>query len=891
MAAEVDPKILEGFFAEVRGYVPRMRRDLELVDSLEEKDAIDELYRLVHSIKGTASMVGQPQLSRVSGAAEEELDAIRRGERPLDGDAVGRLREAVDAIERYLDRNVPVAAGVDIDEQLLTIISEEFEGYLDEMGACLRDLDRNRGQIELISRLLRPVHTMKGTAGIVGLGSTSHLAHRMEDLLAKLHRAEEPVRDNDLSLLFRTVDQLSDLNSGAPMSAELVSTIAATHEAYDARLFGSDNMASAPADPGDADPGDVDPGKITEPLTRAPAADETPERTAPAPVSETVLRVRADRLDGVLRLLGDVTLQRTGFRRQVSSLGDLRTELHVNLRRLGRIARQLEAELEDGALTSGAVAEADALDPMADFDSLEMDRYTTIDRLTRQLEEAAADAAVVGSGLDGLVRDFEGFQSRLGGLIRDVQERLTNLRTVAFGSLSGRLHRAVRVTADARGKAVDLELVGAEVELDTDIVEEVAEPLLHLLRNAVDHGIETPDERKAAGKTGRGTVRIEVAFEGTEAVIRVADDGRGLHLDRLRKTATERGIMTADEATGAGPESFYPLIFQRGLSTAPEISEISGRGVGLDVVRSSMDRLRGSLAIESRAGEGLVITLRIPGSQTILRTLVVASGGESMAVPLGAVDRVEAVSEADLEASGESRVVTLAGERLRAVDLDALLGVPSSEDAFPASAVIIQLGEERRVILVERILGVQEVVIRPMSDFFASRLYGLAGAALTGEGQVVLVLNPGDLLHAVPVLELTAATSPEQRPLEVLIVDDSLSVRQVLGRLMEVQGWRARGARDGVEALESLQQQARLPDIAVVDLEMPRMDGFELIRALKSQPELAGIPVVILTTRAGGKHRRRAFDLGATEYLVKPYQEQTLLSAIRRAVGSEAAMP
>ncbi len=921
MVRRVSPEVLDGFFSEVRGYLPRIQRSLDGAGSSPPAlDELEEAYRLTHSIKGTASMVNLQEMSRVAGVAELILDEVLNGNRAFDTGTEAQLLAAVHNIhtqlppatsttaptttapthstpapsstsdQSALDRSAALRqqantlAKTHLDSELAATVTEEFQGYLETIGTQLRGMESDRTQVELLSEMRRPLHTMKGTAGIVGMADVSQLTHRMEDLLTDLDQQDRHLGDSEFQLLFQATDLLSDMVAGEPMTDQFTTQLDSVHKAFaDALQLDEANgsllaVNSAPS--------------LANTVPVSPAAFEPQHPTELLSRSDSILRVRADRLDGVLRLLGDVTLQRSGFDRQVTRMNELRGELQLNLRRLGRMARQLTAELDSGGLAATATSVAAANHDLAasEFDSLEMDRYTKLNLLARQLEEAAADSAAVGSGFESLTREVEGFQTRMALLTRDMQERLTQLRTVRFDTLSSRLHRTVRVTAEKRNKQVTLTIEGGTTELDKNILEEIAEPLLHLLRNAVDHGIEPLQARRAAGKSDHGTITIQIDHRGTEAIIRVQDDGAGLDLDRLRHEAAALGFLTTEEAEKATPETLHPLILQRGFSTAPEVSEVSGRGIGLDVVNTSISQLRGLLEVESEPGTGTTFTIRLPGSQSILRVLLFATGGETLAVPLATIERVESATIQDLQRIEGQQTLATMGESLRALETRKILGMPPLEQESPSkfAAIILQLGNQRVALLTERILGVQEVVARPLSEVFSRRLFGLGGAALTGDGHVVLVLNPRDLTREPPATDTSTPTSIPSRKPEILIVDDSLSVRQILSRLMERHGWQPLVARNGQDALELLGRTARIPDVALVDLEMPHMDGYELTRTLKSHAGYRQMPIVILTTRAGEKHRRKAFELGATDYLIKPYNETTLLEALRLATGSSS---
>jgi chemosensory pili system protein ChpA (sensor histidine kinase/response regulator) len=458
---------------------------------------------------------------------------------------------------------------------------------------------------------------------------------------------------------------------------------------------------------------------------------------------------------------------------------------------------------------------------------------------------------------------------------------------VPLAQLASRLQRAVRVTAAQQGKRAALVLAGGRVELDKTVLEEMADPLLHLLRNAVDHGIEPGALRRAAGKPEQGTVRLSAAHEGTQVVLRVADDGAGVQPERVRAAAVAAGYLTEEEAAGLADAELHPLLFAPGLTTAGAVSQVSGRGVGLDVVKATVQRLKGSVAIASTPGRGTEVTVRLPTTLAITRVLMVAAAGQTFAVPLAAVAQIFRLDRGEIERLGSEPVVRLEGRVYPLVHLARALALPEAAEGPPARVpvLVLDLGGRRHALAVERLVEAREVVVKPLGSLLA-RVRGVSGATLTGDGGVVLILDPEEVVGggeaAASALPARVARRLARRALDVLIVDDSLSVRRVLGNLVRGAGWNPIAARDGVEALEILQRSARLPDAILLDIEMPRMDGYELAATLKSQRDLAGIPIVVVTSRAGDKHRAKALELGVAEYLVKPYPDAVLLDAVRR---------
>jgi chemosensory pili system protein ChpA (sensor histidine kinase/response regulator) len=382
-------------------------------------------------------------------------------------------------------------------------------------------------------------------------------------------------------------------------------------------------------------------------------------------------------------------------------------------------------------------------------------------------------------------------------------------------------------------------------------------------------------------------VHLAAAHEGTQVVLRVADDGAGVQPEQVRAAAVAGGYLSEEEAGGLADGELFPLLFAPGFSTAGAVSEVSGRGVGLDVVKATVARLEGTVAIESEPGRGTTVTVRLPVTLAITRVLMVEAAGRTYALPLGVVSQLVRLDRGEIERLGREPVVRLDGRVYPLVHLAHALGLADAAEEPPARVPVltVDLGARRLALAVDRLIEAREVVVKPLGTLLR-RVRGVSGATLTGDGAVVLILAPGELgaeaEAAEPSLPARLGRRLARRALDVLIVDDSLSVRRVLANLVRGAGWNPIAARDGVEALEILQRSPKLPDAILLDIEMPRMDGYELAATLQAQPELAAIPIIFITSRAGDKHRARAFELGASEYLVKPYPDAVLIDAVRR---------
>lgn len=470
-----------------------------------------------------------------------------------------------------------------------------------------------------------------------------------------------------------------------------------------------------------------------------------------------------------------------------------------------------------------------------------------------------------------------------------------NVRLVPLSMMTSRLSRTVRTVASDQGKAIQFVLEGEHTELDKTLYDEMADPLLHLLRNAVDHGIESPEVRRAMGKPATGRILLQAFYEGNEVVIRVGDDGAGIDPEAVRAAAVRNGYASQEDAARLSEEDLYSMVFLPGFSTKHEVSEVSGRGVGLDILKATVNKLQGSVAITSTLGGGTTFTIRLPLKLALTRALLVQASGETFAIPLSAVLQVLRLDHKAVEQAGGETRVHVGDSVYELLSLGKLLNLPlPPDDTVARPPMLLMQIEDRQIALtVDRILGGREIVIKNLGNHLR-RVHGVMGATLMGDGSVVLILNLAELVRdaarpgarqATPAARLVA---PTREVVSVIVVDDSPSVRRVISSLLQGAGMNVLQAKDGLDALEIMGHLAAPPDIMLLDIEMPRMDGYELLSTMRKQEAYRDIPVVMITSRAGEKHRQKAFELGATDYLVKPYQDEAILSLIRRLTHSGA---
>jgi chemosensory pili system protein ChpA (sensor histidine kinase/response regulator) len=529
------------------------------------------------------------------------------------------------------------------------------------------------------------------------------------------------------------------------------------------------------------------------------------------------------------------------------------------------------------------------------FDPLEFDRFTRVQELTRMMAESVNDVATVQRSL---LRTIEGTEDDLAAQARqarDLQRDLLRTRMVEFEGIAERLYAVVRQAAKDTGKQTKLDITGGSIEMDRGVLDRMAPAFEHLLRNAVAHGIESPEARVARGKPAMGTITVELQHTGNDISVRFSDDGGGLNVDRIRQKALAQGLLPAGQTLD--PAAMANLIFLPGFSTAEQITEVAGRGIGMDVVRADVLALGGRIETATQPGQGTQFTLVLPLTTAVTQVVMLRAGALSIGIPANLIEVVRRVPQAELDAAYAHQTVDYGGETVPFFWAGALLQVSkrSSEPAGKNSAVVIFRSAAQRLALhVDEVLGNQEVVVKNLGPQL-SRLPGLAGMSVLASGAVVLIYNPV-ALHSVYGTQARAwqdGTGPAQAlavaphtPL-VLVVDDSITVRRVTQRLLQREGYRVALANDGLQALERLQEE--LPAVVLSDIEMPRMDGFDLVRNIRHDAAYKDLPIIMITSRMAEKHREHARALGVNHYLGKPYPEEELLSLVRRYTLVEPA--
>jgi chemosensory pili system protein ChpA (sensor histidine kinase/response regulator) len=599
--------------------------------------------------------------------------------------------------------------------------------------------------------------------------------------------------------------------------------------------------------------------------------------------SQEQVRVRSDLLNNLVNYAGEVNIYHARMGKQISDFSFNLSELTSTVVRLKEQLRKLEIETEI-QIRSGYEKESDTFDD--NFDPLEMDQYSTLQQLTRSLSETASDVESINGILSEITRDSETLLLQESRISTDLQEGLMRTRMVRFGGLSSRLRRIVRQVARELGKEVELEIIGESSEVDRTVLDRIIAPLEHMLRNAVAHGIEKPEVRKAMGKNETGKIVIEVGRKGTSVVIDIKDDGSGINADKIRQKAIKQGLIKAD--SNLSDRAALQFILQSGFSTADEVTQVSGRGVGMDVVDSEIKQLGGVLDIDTVQGKGSNFRIRLPLTLAINQALLVSTADDIFAVPLSSIEGVVRITGLELQRfyDSENSHYEFNGFEYELKHLGGLLtghqpNYSKQLQLFPV--LLVHVGDKRFALHVDDLIGRREIVVKPVGMQIGA-VRGIAGATILADGRVVLILEMSALVvaeslfkpHQPVVEEIAPAVVTDKKT--IMVVDDSITIRKVTERMLKRYGIDVVLAKDGVDATNQLQD--AIPDMMLLDIEMPRMDGFEVASYVRNDERLKNIPIIMITSRTGTKHKEKAMEIGVNQYLGKPFQEEELVSNI-----------
>jgi len=937
---DVDDDIIKVFIDEARE-VRQVLKDCLIRWNAEpsDRDALVTVRRSFHTLKGSGRLVGANDIGEFAWAIENLLNRVIEGICPVTRailDFVTEASEQLPELVEALSKGAP--SGLDVDrfaERARELIAQHPAAGAEEIrvladnaaGAASREpvpppgdaqvaaehedtrrifvgeaeriLELSRAIVEhwrettydprFVTELQRELHTLKGGARTAGLTAVGDLSHAMESLLMMVAEEHVPPSERLLDLIEDCHDRLEtllDSGNDVPEPATVEDLITRMDEIV------SPGVSSIAA-PAVGEPSRT--SGLAE-ATRAGAA--TSGQAAAGGNGRLVTLDKGERvqissafLDSLSDYAGELSVSQSRFGQQIGSFKYNLEEMDQTIVRLRDQLRRLEIETD--SQVRRRKDEAAGTGSKQEFDELELERFSMVQQLSRSLLESVSDLRSIREILGGIARESDDTLAEQARVSKDLQQGLMRTRLLPFSEQVQRFRRLVRRTMTELDKRVELVVEGEDIRLDRTILERITPSLEHLLRNAVDHGIEAPERRRQLGKREIGTLKIGVSRSGPEVVIKVSDDGGGLDQNAIYRMAVQRNLVAS--SARLTDEELFQLILEPGFSTVEKVTQISGRGVGLDVVNAEVKQFGGSLDIASRPGQGCMFTIRLPFTLAVNQALLVVVDDENFALPISNVAGVVRVSGGNLRRLETEQAPSFeyAGSRYQFAHLGTMLefGEPDYEESHqPYPVVLVHAGEHRMAFLVENLIGRQEIVVKPLGPQLAG-IQWLSGATVLGDGRVAMILDvPALMRRAASLHSVARDPSTFGQPGEgatnsatVMVVDDSITVRQVTQRLLNRNGIDVFTAKDGVEALAMLKE--RRPDLMLLDIEMPRMDGFELAATIRKDDALKDLPIIMITSRTGKKHSDYATEIGVNRYLGKPYHENELLENINSLLG------
>ena len=914
--------------------------------SLNDLTAITELQRALHTIKGGANMAGITPVGDLCHEVETLLQNIGEGMLPANSLAFDLVQSAHDWLSRGIEllrqgayvepalelmqrleeamrpsvqlpltgpvepviqvtedelpapaseRQVipfPRAAAApvhvetsDSDSDLLDVFLEEANEIVASMDDLINRWSSDTGNTEIVGELQRALHTIKGGARMAKITPVGDLSHSIENIFEGIAQGRVKTNPALVDVMHSAYDWLSGALERVRDKAPLISAEPLIEQIEVAVGLRKATVTATPAvetlAPSDASAGLaalMHAPRPPAPVSAAPV-EETPGQLQKAKAAEEQVRVALGLLDELVNNAGEVSIYRSRIELQLNSVNFNLVELAQTVNRLREQLRKFEIEAEAQMLFRYEKA---GVSDQEEFDPLELDRFSNMQQLSRSLVESVGDLGSIQKLLDNLTRESEILLLQQSRVATALQDGLMRTRLVPFSSVVPRMRRIVRQTAKELGKQIELHVIGAEGEMDRSVLNRLTPALEHMLRNAVDHGIESPQARSNAGKPEGGNITLRFWREGAEIVLSIADDGAGMDLVAIRNKAFERGLL--DRNSDLTDNEVIQFVLEAGFSTAKKVTQISGRGVGMDVVNNQIKQLNGTLQISSVQNQGTAFIVRLPLTVSVTQALIVHVGEQTYAIPLTVIDGVVRAGREELEKlqRDEQLRYEYGGHSYKFLHLGTVLNI--SQPQLPDAGVKIPLilaraGDHRIVLHVEAIVARQEVVIKSVGPQVAT-VIGISGATIMNDGGVALILDLASLIRAgIAHTKRDAGPSLASAKISsIMVVDDSITVRKVTERLLTRNGFEIVTAKDGVDALAKLQEY--MPDVMLLDIEMPRMDGYELATAMRNDERLKNIPIIMITSRTGDKHRDRAMAIGVNMYMGKPYQDKELLENI-----------
>ncbi|OQW37512.1 MAG: hypothetical protein A4E19_12585 [Nitrospira sp. SG-bin1] len=962
----LDAEILSYFVPEAKEYLDTIEELIRLLrDKRDDEDSIYRLFRTSHTLKGSAYTVGFQVIGDVAHPMEDCMVAVHEKRLPLSDGLLDLLANAAELIRlillrdsssrSQLQRDIPdlinrlAQASVDtatspllafpsdgtetsgsnsvrhepvvnpraqpgdlsdrylipnLEPEVLSYFIPEAQEYLEVLEANLLRLDKDPHNKDLINQLFRSAHTLKGSAYTVGFQSIGDLVHHVEDFMDAVRDGTLRVLPGHTDLMLRAIDVVRVL-----MRREL-NTVEDTRQQFDRARTELRQLDQLTTRATRSEPRDEKTfaSRIADQFGGSASGGGGDRATSETSREEReVIRVSHGRLERLMNLVGELVIGRGRLEQRLRVLDQLSQQVLAFKRRLVDSVQSFADKhtftyLE--APTSPMTSAGQELPLIGDFGNLELDKYDDFNILARRIGEVTADISESMAQLDESISNAQGEMTQLQHLTLLMRDEIARARMVPIGTPFTRFRRAVRDIARTSNKEVSLVTSGEQTEVDTGIVERLVDPLVHLVRNAVYHGIEPAADRIAKGKPAVGTVYLHAAHRGNSVIIEVEDDGAGLDLDKIRTKAVSMELVSSQQIQAMSDMDILQLIFMPGFSTADEIGDQAGRGVGLDVVKRVIEGMNGNIDVESESGIGTKFTLNLPLTLLIATALLVRVGTERYAIPLVSIQEVTMPTPSSMREEGERKFLQVDDKLIELQSLHHILRRESGTIDWTMPAVIVRTAGSPLGLAVDELLGRQEIVIKPLGSLKPLDRSFFGGATIDSEGHVVLVIDPSRLTprHTKDSVARTRLVKSQSLPKEpaqtaavndpnearLLLIDDSLSIRKFVGRMLESAGYPFDTAVDGEDGLRKTSTTSYR--MILTDLEMPKLNGFEVIQALRSRPETRHTPVVVMTTRARDKHRQMALNLGANSYISKPVEERTLLQEVERWLGKAPAL-
>jgi len=858
---------------------------------LADLSNIAEIYNLLNDLTQTTSVYDKSLFELLEHGYEElnnHIEALIQNKPSPD---ISQFEQQVASfLNQEADVEInPNAFTIPItDLDLLDAFTEEAAELLESSGIAIKQWQKKPTDNNAEMQLQRDLHTLKGGARLTDITPIADLTHQIEALVLSTSDKQQ-VDDAFFDLLQRCQDRLTEMQE--QLSGRL--TIDFAHDLLSEISHFSNDIEPSPPEKEEAKPALIaetvaikKESELLPPIALEPQA----QTTVPAHVDQ--IRVRADLLDYLTNFAGEVSISRDRVTQQ-------NIELHLQLHEMEETVERLQAQLRNLEIETEAQIlfrhEDEVIHQESEFDPLELDRFSMIQQLSRGLTESVSDLNDITRSMGSLVKDTDSILLQQSRLNTDLHQGLMNTRLLPFDGLVPRLERIVRQTNAELGKKSELVVLGAHHEIDRTVLDRIVAPIEHLLRNAVDHGIEPAKKRTKLGKDETGKLILSISREGSEIIITLQDDGQGINVEKIKQKALDLKLITAKDKLS--DDELTQLIFSSGFSTADKVSQISGRGVGMDVVSNEIRALKGRLSIQSDAGKGSTFIIRLPLTLSVTQALLIGSHEQQFAIPLANVYASERIKVEDLKAilSEPEAQYEYNGEFYKLNPLSLLLGQPfnvPSNNIQQLPVLLFRSGKLRIALVVDEVISNREIVIKAVGKQL-SQISIINGATILGDGQVVFILD-------IPTLVETAAQissqdindandliiqEPQDRKPVAMVVDDSITMRKASGNLLRRRGFEVITARDGIEAVAMLNDQA--PDLILLDVEMPRMDGFEFASFVRNEEQFKRLPIIMITSRTGDKHRDRAFSLGVNAYMGKPYQENELVDTMKDLLGDK----